>query len=451
MSLEFQPAPTWLLQEYANRKRPGEILNESLGTAISGYAKAKQDQKTQELAQEDRDIKMAALASEGGTNALDALAKIKAERNAPTTPLGQGPSIIDRFKSWIGTAPVGKSPDQMTPTPSTGTASGYDPYANVPGMTPPTPEGKPVAPDLGSDPAIEEFNQIGSQAYIEKYGRNGLAKVKTALDIQKGLQDKAKQNVSIGQYSALQTGDAEALSREYPEGIPQTLATSALASQSRNVRVTQDPYGNPIRVPVAGGPATPIDIPTNNQNPLQRKLNPNEYKNWVKEVDDFDADPVVKSDRTMLATLNQINSEINNYNPALTGPLQSQQARAIAREVGALTDSDIARQSIDPSLLGRLKKVISVATTGKLPPDQLELLKQTVKTINDSASRRIQSIAQERSTRKSSLYGGKVSPEELLQTLRLPTSFSQGRGLDPAGKARIAELRAKRAAGTLQR
>lgn len=197
MSLEFQPAPAWLLQEYANRKRPGEILNESLGTAISGYAKAKQDQKTQELAQEDRDIKMAMLASDGGTNAVDALAKIRAERNAPSTPLGQSPSIIDRFKSWMGTAPVGKSPDQvdpnqMPPTPSTGTASGFDPYANVQGMTPPTPEGKPAAPDIGSDPAIQEFNQIGSRAYLEKYGKNGLAKVKMALDIQKGLQDKNK-------------------------------------------------------------------------------------------------------------------------------------------------------------------------------------------------------------------------------------------------------------------
>ena len=136
----------------------------------------------------------------------------------------------------------------------------------------------------------------------------------------------------------------------------------------------------------------------------------------------------------------------------MTGPLKSQQARVIAREVSALTDSDIARQALDPSLVGRLKSWVSVAATGEIPEDQLNLLRDTVKTIKSSASSRISSVAKERASRKSNQYGGKISPDELLGSLNLPTNFSvPGGTLPPDKQARLAELRAKKENGTLGR
>lgn len=56
MALQFNP-PEWLIQEYMKRKQPAEIASEGIGTALNTYAQAKQQQQTQALAQEDRNLK----------------------------------------------------------------------------------------------------------------------------------------------------------------------------------------------------------------------------------------------------------------------------------------------------------------------------------------------------------------------------------------------------------
>lgn len=375
MALSFNP-PEWLIQQYVNRKQPGEIASDSIQQGLNSYVQMKELENKRKMEQFDRSIKVAGLAKDIANSQAD---------------LGQAQT------------------DQI--------------YGGIRKSLPELQQSQTIQPIPGQD-TIALFNEYKADplAFQDKYGNKLGQRMEGSVKAQQSIE--ANTPLTVKQYSALQSGDEKSLASEFPNGIPRVLAGSALSAQSRNVRVTTDPYGNPIRIPVAGGPATPVVLPESNLNPLQKTLNPSEYKDWQSEVNGFDSDNVVKADRTMLATLNQIGTEISKYNKAMTGPLKSQQARAIAREVGALTDSDIARQSIDPSILGRLKSFVSVATTGELPKDQLDLLKQSVNTIQGSAISRISNVARERATRKSNQYGGKVSVDDLLKSLSLPTNFS---------------------------
>ena len=405
MALQFQGAPDWLIQEYMNQKTPYQEASAGIQTAVKTYLDLNENKRrNRELANES------------------------ARRDQETAMKGR-----EQFYNYNDTQSLPLEIQSQLGRPAEG---------------PVTQEGQ-TAHIL---PSIQELNDFRA-----RYPQG----LKGAMADRERVEKAVEPPLPVDKYSALQSGKAEDLGVAFPGGIPSKYVGPALMSTSRNTRVMSDPFGNPVRVPVAGGAATPVQMPTNNLNPLQQKLNPMEYKDWTKEVNDFDADPVVKADRTILANLNQIENEMSKYNAALTGPLKSQQARAIAREVGALTDSDIARQSLDPSLLGRFKSFVSVAATGEIPEDQLNLLRESVSTIKQSALSRVSSVATDRATRKSTLYGGKVAPEELVQSLRLPTNFSSSMdvskstgtagGLDPAKKARLEELRAKKAAGTLGR
>jgi hypothetical protein len=290
-------------------------------------------------------------------------------------------------------------------------------------QTPQAPQAQPSAPPQARSPyAIPGFENPENLLDMGAYGTKRLA-AGEALGKFKNTMDN-NTPLSIPEYSALQSGDQDQLAAAYPNGIRPGLATAALTAQSRNVRVMNDQYGNPIRVPVSGGKATPIDIPKDNWNPLQKKLNPNEYKSFQAEVNDFDKDKTVADNRTALNNMANVETMVKNYNPALTGPIASRQARAIAGEVGALTDSDIVRQTLDPSLLGRLEKFVSVAATGKLPKDQLDLLKESLSAIKQGSQSRIYSVAQERANRLSTQFGGKATPEELMGAMNLPSNFS---------------------------
>ena len=215
MALTFNP-PEWLLQEYFNRKSPIQVAAEGAQNVIGTYATLQNQQLTQQLAQEQKDIELAKLSSEGGTNSIDTLNAIRKGRGLPplTIPTSQPSSAIPPTQNQ-GTpydaqgnpimGPMQGPPlpgvglgmkAQQTPQSGIGAPSPIIDHWNVTmgqgqaGGMPPTPTGKPTAPDLGSDPAIQEFNQLGSRAYQQKYGSKGLEKLKTALAIRKGLQEK---------------------------------------------------------------------------------------------------------------------------------------------------------------------------------------------------------------------------------------------------------------------
>lgn len=420
MVLQFRP-PEDLVNSYLNRPSPGQQASDSINQALQSYVALKNQQDQKALAERSRKIaEFTAIKDYLPEDQIAGAARaagLSIPQQDKSTPQ-MGPSVpIDASGNVIG------GPQQGPAAPGVG--------LGMPGeQTPVSGMGAPSLIDRW-----QQFSQKGTGSPDNQIptSKAGMARFKENLEIKKLMEAKNKKMpLSAGQYAALQTGKPEDLAAVFtnPETgkveIPPEYIGPSLSATARNVWVGMGPTGAPIRVPKGGGPAETVDVPgvSTKTNPIQSKLTPNEYKDWTSEINQFDSDSVVKSDRAILANLNQIGSEIAKYNKAMTGPLKSQQARAIAREVGALTDSDIARQSIDPSLLGRFKSWASVAATGEIPEDQLKLLQESVNTITQSASNRISSVATERATRKSSLYGGKVTTDELLQSLRLPTNFT---------------------------
>lgn len=397
MALQFNP-PEWLIRDYFSRKHPLELANEGVQNTIKTMMALDAQQREESL-------KKAGLSKDYASAVSD-----------------------------LGPEQAGQI---------------YNPVFKQMGMTSPYILALPPADNSS---LMEEF-QSDPLAFQQKYGQKRADKLRLALQTSQSLE--ANRPVTPEEYSSLQTGLPKDIAKAYPNGIPRQLASAALMAQSRNVQIRTDPVeGGLVRVPVTGPPGK-IDIPGRNLSSLQAKLSPNEYKDWQKEVNDFDTDAVVKAERVGLATMDNIDREIAKYNPALTGPLGSQQARAIAREVGTLNEGDVRRQVPDPSVLGRFKRAVTVAATGELPPDQLALIKEVVSIVREGSRSRLETVARERAQRKSEEYGGKITPDELLKSLRLPTVFSQAPqgssgGLSEEKQRRLEELRAKKAEGTLR-
>lgn len=452
MAIPFNP-PEELIRSYYNQPQPAEQANAGIQQALQNYMQMKAlDKKNQDdaLAQYVKAFEA------GGPAFAESVRKLTKLREAPalpgTTPAMSGgatagvmpwqppasapspmsaPMPTDDGEQQMSMEPAPwQEPPQMSMASQSPIVShwhqtmGGQQQQAAPAQVPaaaPVPAPAPAFPQGRSPTAVPGFDDPEALLNMGNYGSKRLA-AGEALGKYRSAQE-ANQPVSSSQYGALQGGQEEDLTREFPNGIPRMLAGQSLSAQSRNVRITNDPYGNPIRVPVSGGPATPIQYPKTNLNPLQTKLNPNEYKEFQGEVNDFDKDKVVADNRSMLNSVSNVETMLKNYNPSLTGPLASRQARAIAGEVAALTDSDIVRQALDPSLLGRLKKAVSVGLTGELPKDQLELLRQSISAIKQGAGGRINSVARERASRLSTKFGGRVSPDELMQSMNLPTNF----------------------------
>lgn len=196
------------------------------------------------------------------------------------------------------------------------------------------------------------------------------------------------------------------------------------------MRTLTDPStGESYLVNVETNEAKPIGFPGDRQpakaNPLQAKLNPKEYKMYEKDRNDFDNDVVVKADRMALSLLHNMETELANYNAALTPVLRSQAARAIAKEVGVLTEGDIGRQ-FDPSVIAKLRRFATVAATGKLPESDLKDMKDLIVAMKSGSEHRINTVARDMATRLSNNVGGKVSADEFLKNIDLPTSFGPG-------------------------
>lgn len=407
MVLEFRP-PEDLVNAYLQRPSPGQEASAGIQQALQLYVQQKALQAQQ--ANKNDDAYIAAFQA-GGPELAAQIAARRGIKTPPSLPAAQ--PQMDQTQGELPPA-TGYSPQGQPMT-----------MAEQPQMSPIVQASlnhPPHAQALGYQ--LPSQDQVGTWMNQGKYGQGKLDEAKKAKDL---FTDKTKLPITPEKYAALQSGDKGALAQAFPEGIPSEYIGPSLSATARNVTVMPGPTGTPIRVSKAPGtPAENVDVPgvSNVANPIQTKLTPNEYKQFQSEVNDFDKDKTVADNRTMLNNMANVESMLNNYNPSLTGPIASRQARAIAGEVGALTDSDIARQSLDPSLLGRLKKAVSVAANGKLPQDQLNLLKQSIGAIRTGAQGRVHSVAFERANRLSRNFGGKVSPDELMQSMNLPSNFS---------------------------
>lgn len=213
MPIPFNP-PDWLIQQYMNRKTDGQQVLDTALQAGQLYVKAKQEKQAQGLAQQSKDIELAKLRSENGTASIDYLNQLRAGRGlpamgvtapppqaassppaapppaAPAMPEPQGYEDPARMQSMPGAPP----PSSMSPVVAHWHASnGSGAPSPVAGGQPPTPPpgGGPPANFL-DDPAIQEYQKIGSVAYKDKYGSKGLSDARSAFDTAKKERDLTK-------------------------------------------------------------------------------------------------------------------------------------------------------------------------------------------------------------------------------------------------------------------
>ncbi len=445
MALQFREPPDWLIQEYMNRKSEPQQILDSAMQAAQLYSQIKNRSKLTDLKAQEGKRQEEELNIQKAKNARD---QGEYARNyEPASLPGAGGAYNQFSPQDFGSAEptlTGDSQMRSLLTQSGGPAT-LGPSVAQPGQPPSLMDrfnkwqtasaGPGIGMGQNTDlaPAPQNYKEQANLDFARQFPYGGKFS-NTGHDQKRTYSPQtyldAEGNAVVGRFDT-RSGNPEIqdASGEWKTASPGTLRGYA-------PQYGIDPTTQGLIKKTAVG-ATAVPSPATNLNPLQTKLNPKEYDDFIRERDKADADPVIKTDRTMLATLNQIDNEINKYNKSLTGPLRSQQARAIAREVGALTDSDIVRQSLDPSLLGRLKSWVSVAATGEIPDDQLESLRQTVKTIKESASGRINTVYKDRANRLSLNVGGKVSPDEFMNNMNLPTGFSIGQrgGLTPEERA----------------
>lgn len=211
MVLQFNP-PTDLINAYMNRPNPGLQIIDGLNSVAQSYLKQKDDQKKEDLAQQAKDVEMAKALAGGGQDFTDAYKQIVAARNAPpvggppsSIPTNQGPSLIDRAKTFFNMAPVGKSPIQDIPTQDTSPGAakaGLDGVTSVP--PPPTPSTGTVSGILPTAPSYAPppmpvvgqgilnpdgtMNDAARSAYIQQHGQNGWDRYMKSIAEQNTLQ-----------------------------------------------------------------------------------------------------------------------------------------------------------------------------------------------------------------------------------------------------------------------
>lgn len=188
MAIPFNP-PEWLLQEYMKRKTPGEEALAGAKDAAALYLQKKQQDQTQQLAQQSKDVEMAKGIADSGQDFTKALEQIKAQRVVPKT----SSPIIDFFKSKFSPAAPTATPAPGAPPVSTGTVSGMTPAPTgtefmtpIPSLPPQPQPAPPRSIDEGFVTPTGELDQAKIAEYKTQHGRKGLEN----LDKQLSLSDK---------------------------------------------------------------------------------------------------------------------------------------------------------------------------------------------------------------------------------------------------------------------
>lgn len=231
MPIPFQP-PEWLLQEYMNRKQPAQVASEGLQGALQTYAALKQQQSTQELAKQAKDVELAKASADNGQDFWTAYNQLRQQRGAapvsvpgaggpapvvPSTGTVTSPQMLPTsIPMTADNVPI-MGPQQGPPLPGIGLGLkaqqtprsgigapsplidhwnqtvgmaagtvGASPTPSVPGIA--APSAPASAPGPLDDPAIQEYMKIGSAQYKQLHGTKGLEKVKTAMDLAKSAE-----------------------------------------------------------------------------------------------------------------------------------------------------------------------------------------------------------------------------------------------------------------------
>ncbi len=346
MALEFRP-PQDLINAYLNRPSPGQIASEGVNQALQTYAQSKAAQQKNAIDQQAKDIEMAKGLSQGGQDFQAALDQIKAGRNAQQAP--SGPSLIDRAKAFFTGSQTGKAPDASSGSPTNFSppvsSSGTVPSPMTPGLaqntaviqstmpTPspaasPTPLAKPGGPT--TDPLIQEY-MVDPLAFKRNHGTQGIEKLKTQMEIDKGIEDKSK-------------GPLQTITKE---------------------QAIKDGTFDPSKQIMVEPPAPRLDLGT--------KQDQFDQKEWDKIVKD--TNPLTASNRTTLGMASKANFQADRALVTLSKPVVTNQEAGNAMadiaaiyQTGSPTQYGMSHQEYS-TLYGKIQGALQ-SVTGK-PQDAL--------------------------------------------------------------------------------
>lgn len=239
-------------------------------------------------------------------------------------------------------------------------------------------------------------------------------------------------------FKAALSGDASTISESYPKGVPSKVAS--LAATSQRAQGTQD-----IR-------KTQMANLQDERSERESERVKTRYRNYLLDIEQ--RDPVIKEMNKQGLALGQVDQILQlarSGNTVSAGTLGFKMGRAMG-EVGVMTDQDVVRY-VQSGALGRSAADKLSRWIRGVPTDAtLEEIQEISKVLQDTFQSKIQPKYDNYINSYAKIE--QMEPQDFAAKLSLPyggssRTDSSGGGLDPDKKARLEELRRKKASGTL--
>lgn len=376
MSLEFKPP--FSVESYINRPNQGLQVLDSASQLAQMYYQQKQHQQQQALLNRTRDLaEFGAISKYLPPDQIASYARSKGI-NLPAMDTSTVPQQGQQL------------PVDAQGNPITGPVQG----PALPGVGMGMAAQQKPQSGMGASPVIAGWAQFNAQnnqtePNVDNLSENEMERQAKILDIKNKRKTLEKPSekplLPVAKYSALQSGSAEDLAREFHEGIPGEYVSPALMSTSRNTRILQDPGTGAItRVPVAGAPGpvgTPgagggIDLshPDNSFVNL-RNTAPKLADRFTKIVDDAypDNNPILRTSVEATTASAGVKTILQDKNPSQVG-LQSL-GFYFARMSGSNSQLSDAERTQFEAPLSLIDKVVNKGyriTKGDLSPKMKE-------------------------------------------------------------------------------
>lgn len=243
---------------------------------------------------------------------------------------------------------------------------------------------------------------------------------------------------------------------KYPDGTP--IKEKLVRGFKPDIRV--DPTTEQLIRLTTGGVTTPIGGTGIQQQEVQfpEDLTVRQSNRLNELSKRFEDDEIVKSARISMSTLQNLKTVQAQGTGALIGSLQSLRARGLAGEKGVLTEADVARTTGSPQLTRRFMNALTKLALGQENPENIAEFNAALDAVEQAAATRSQQVENQFIKRaKNTKELNNVSEDLLRQNISIGTTpftpveaKTKETGLTPDKKARLEELRAKKAAGTLR-
>lgn len=147
----------------------------------------------------------------------------------------------------------------------------------------------------------------------------------------------------------------------------------------------------------------------------------------------FEDDDIVKTARTSMATIQNLETVQAQGTGALIGSLQSLRARGLAGEKGVLTEADVARTTGSPQLARRFMNVVTKLVAGQENPENVAEFKAALQAVKEASVIRNQQVENEFIKRATSTKElSNVSPELIRRNISIGSSgFQAGPTIAP--------------------